>query len=194
MNKHHKRTLKLQSQRYVFINGDLYYKDKDSFLLFCLDECQAKVVLKDMHSGVCGGNFTTSTISQKVLRVSYFWLTLFKDAHTHVQKCESCQKFSGRLKYSRALQIRLVQVESPFYQWGIDFIGEIAEISSGPHKWILTSTDYLTKWVEAIPKRQAISRTVINFLIDNIITRFGVLVRLIMDNVMSFRSEEFIGL
>ncbi|XP_059073239.1 uncharacterized protein LOC131874041 [Cryptomeria japonica] len=64
-------------------------------------------------------------------------------------------------------------------------------MSSGGHRWILAAMDYFTKWVEAMPTRQAKSRTIINFLIDNVITRFGVTMRLIMDNAVNFRSEEF---
>lgn len=45
--------------------------------------------------------------------------------------------------------------------------------------------------MEAIPTRQATSKVIIDFLVNNIITRFGVPVRLIMDNANSFRSEEF---
>jgi len=52
-------------------------------------------------------------------------------------------------------------------------------------------TDYFTKWVEAIPTKQATSRVVINFLMENIIFRFGTPVRLITDNGMCFRSDEF---
>jgi hypothetical protein len=38
-----------------------------------------------------------------------------------------------------------VKVETPFQQWGLDFIGEINPNSSGKNKWILTTTDYFTK-------------------------------------------------
>ncbi|XP_057830400.2 uncharacterized protein LOC131041369 [Cryptomeria japonica] len=68
----------------------------------------------------------------------------------------------------------------------------MAERYSGGHKWILVATYYFTKWVEAIPTRQATSKVVVDFLIRNIITKFGVPVRLIMDNAMCFKSEEFI--
>ncbi|XP_059066337.1 uncharacterized protein LOC131857656 [Cryptomeria japonica] len=84
-----------------------------------------------------------------------------------------------------------MQVEQPFQQWGIDFIGEISDKSSGGHKWILVATDYLTKWVEAVPTKQATSKVVIKFLMDNIISRFGVPTKIITDNGMCFRSEEF---
>jgi hypothetical protein len=48
-----------------------------------------------------------------------------------------------------------VKIEAPFQQWGLDFIGEIHPQSSAQNKWILNATDYFTKWVEAIPTRNA---------------------------------------
>ena len=45
----------------------------------------------------------------------------------------------------------MVKVEAPFQQWGLDFIGEIHPQSSAQHRWILTTTNYFMKWVEAIP-------------------------------------------
>lgn len=75
--------------------------------------------------------------------------------------------------------------------WDIDFIGEIENKSSGGHKWILVATDYFTKWVEAIPTRQATSKVVIKFLLENILTRFWVPQKNVVDNGMCFRSNEF---
>lgn len=95
------------------------------------------------------------------------------------------------MKYQGVLPLRPMQVEAPFHQWGIDFIGEIVDKSSGGHRWILVATDYFTKWIEAIPMKQTTNKVVMNFLLENIITRFGVPVRLIIDNGMCFRLDEF---
>ena len=61
-----------------------------------------------------------------------------------------------------------ISVETPFQQQGLDFIGEISPIYSGQHRWILTATDYFTKWVEAIPTRQATNIVIIDSLLSNI--------------------------
>ena len=82
-------------------------------------------------------------------------------------------------------------MQTPFQLWGIDFIGEISNKSSGGHSWILNATDYFTKWVEAIPTRNATSKVVINFILNNIITRFGCPKKIVIDNAMCFRSEEY---
>ena len=60
-----------------------------------------------------------------------------------------------------------------FQQWGLDFIGEINPSSSRKHKWILTATDFFTKWVESIPTRNATDKVIIDYIEENILSRFG---------------------
>ena len=62
------------------------------------------------------------------------------------------------------LPLNPITVEAHFQQWGLDFIGEINPNSSGQHKWILTTTDYFTKWIEAIPTRRATETVIMDFL------------------------------
>ena len=81
-----------------------------------------------------------------------------------------------------------ISVEAPFQQWGLDFIGEINLISSGQHRWILTATNFFTKWVEVIQTRQATHMVIIDFLLSNIISRFGCLRKIIIDNAQAFTS------
>ena len=62
--------------------------------------------------------------------------------------------------------------------------------SSNGYSWILTTTDYFTKWVEAIPTKKETDVVVMDFLEDKIITRFHVLSRIITDNGQCFISSE----
>ena len=128
--------------------------------------------------------------THKVLRSGFWWPTLFKDAHEIVRKCDACQSFFGKLKFSGNVPLKLVEVHAPFQQWGLDFIGEIINKSSGV-SYILVAIDYFTKWVEAIPTRRSTSKVVIDFILNNIITRFGCLENIFKNNVMCFRSNEF---
>ena len=59
----------------------------------------------------------------------------------------------------------------------------------GQHKCILTATDYLTKWIEAIPCIQANDSMIIQFLETNILSRFGCLEKIITDNAAAFKSK-----
>jgi hypothetical protein len=81
-----------------------------------------------------------------------------------------------------------VTISRPFEQWGIDIIGEINPNSSKQHKYILTTTDYFTRWSESIPLTHVNEKVVIQFLEQHIMTRFGVPSVLVFDNVAYFSS------
>jgi hypothetical protein len=84
----------------------------------------------------------------------------------------------------------LSKTEAPFQQWGLDFIGEINPNSSGQHKWILTTPNYFTKWVEEIPTREATDSVIIKFLEENILERFGCPRNIITDNSQEFKYSK----
>ncbi|KAH9287468.1 hypothetical protein KI387_031585, partial [Taxus chinensis] len=48
-------------------------------------------------------------------------------------------------------------------QWGLDLIGVINPNSSQGHKWILTETDYFTKWTEAVALKEANESNIVDF-------------------------------
>ena len=99
-----------------------------------------------------------------------------------------CQKFARKHKI-QSLPLKPIAVNFPFHQWGLDFIGEIHPPSSGQHKWILIATNFFTKWVEAIPTRRATEQVIINFLQENILSRFGFPRKLITENAPAFKSK-----
>jgi hypothetical protein len=110
-----------------------------------------------------------------------------------VRACEECQKFVGKQKFL-SLPLKPIITSGPFQQWGLDFIGEINPPSSGQHKWILTATDYFTKWIEVVPTRNATDKVIMNFLETNIFARFGCPRKLVTDNAHAFKSKAMIDL
>eukprot|EP00253_Pinus_taeda_P018292 PITA_18292 len=163
-------------------------KNYDSILLRCLEKPEAQRVLRELHDGPAGGHFGGDTTAHKVIHVGYYWPTLFRDAHEYVRKCQNCQTSSGRQKKS-AFPLQPVNIEQPFEQWGLDIIGEISPNSSKQHKYILTATDYFTKWVEVIPLKTTNSEAIIECIDQFIITRFGVLNALVFDNASYFSGN-----
>ena len=144
----------------------------------CLLETEAREKINEFHKNDCGGHLLWKTIAYKILRVGFYWPTMFHDVYKEVSTCHECQIFEGKRKLK---PLPLVPI-SIFQQWGLDFIREINPISSGQHKWILTSTDFFTKLVEAIPTGQATDSVIIDFLLSHILSRFGCPRRLITDN------------
>ncbi|XP_059068351.1 uncharacterized protein LOC131054285 [Cryptomeria japonica] len=138
------------------IDECLYKKAIDGTFLRCVDKAQQTKLLESFHDKAYGGHFSTPVTTHKILREKYYWPTLFQDAFWWVRKCVHCQQFVGKPKLA-ALPLKPVIVEEPFRKWGIDFIGVINPSSSAGHSYVLIAIDYFTKWVEAIPVKNATS-------------------------------------
>jgi hypothetical protein len=187
------RAIKLRSAKFCINKNLLYWKDPSGILLRCLDKEQSVEVMHQFHSSICGGHHYWKTTAHKILRAGYYWPTLFSDVFSFVKSCDKCQRFAGRQQL-KSLPLKPIHVNGPFQQWGLDFIGEINPHSSGQHKWILVATDYFTKWIEAIPTKNANHQVVIKFLNENIFTRFGCPTKLVTDNAAAFRAKELVDM
>jgi ribonuclease HI len=184
------RALKLKVVRYCLVDQILYWKDPLGVLLKCINPQEADRIMVEFHSGLCGGHHFWKTTAHKILRAGYYWPTLFADVCRRVRACIPCQRFSGKQQL-KSLPLKPVVVLGPFQQWGLDFIGEIHPASSGQHRWILTTTDFFTKWIEAIPTRSASHKVIIGFL-EDLITRFGYPRKIVTDNATSFKAEPLV--
>jgi hypothetical protein len=158
--------------------------------LRCLDPQEAQKVMSNFHDSLCGGHHFWRTTTYKILIAVYFWPSLFTDICEKIRARVKCHKFSRnqQLKY---FPLNPMVASGPFQQWGLDFIGVIHPASSGQHRWILTSTDYFTKWIESIPTRNASHKVIIGFL-EDIMSRFGCPSRIVTDNCPSFKAEPLI--
>lgn len=107
--------------------------------------------------------------------------------------CHECHIFQGKKKtFTISLTAHFSHSSLP--AMGLDFIGKIHHSSSAQHKWILTATDYFTKWIEAIPTKQATNNVIIQFIESNILSRFGCPQKIITDNVFAFKSKKMVEL
>jgi hypothetical protein len=87
-----------------------------------------------------------------------------------------------------AVPLQPVTLSRPFEQWGLDIIGEITPSFLKQHKYILIATNYFTKWAEAIPLTHVNEKVVIQFIEQQLLTRFGVPSVLVFDNATYFSS------
>jgi len=71
--------LRLKAMKYCLTENCLGWKDPDGVLLRCANQEEAKKLLKELHSGFCGGHFVAHTTTHKILRARYYWTTLFYD-------------------------------------------------------------------------------------------------------------------
>ena len=53
------RKLRYKSAKYVVLDNQLYYKIVDGLLLKCLNQEEAKVLMGEVHEGICGAHQST---------------------------------------------------------------------------------------------------------------------------------------
>jgi hypothetical protein len=164
-------------------------------LLHCVDDTTTQKILKKIHGSIdsgihIGGHFAARATAFKILRIGYYWPSIFKYSHKFTQACNECQKFAGREQFS-SMPLQPVLPDFPFSKWGLDFIGPINPPSSVGHTFILTTTYYFTKWTEVVPLKNAQDEQVITFLESNIFSHFGLPLEIIYDNGPAFISAKF---
>ena len=77
-----------------------------------------------------------------------------------------------------------------FEKWAIDFVIPINLLGMRTSsRYIITMTDYLTKWVEVNPVKDCSVATTPQFIFENIITRFGFPRILMNDQGMHFLNQ-----
>jgi hypothetical protein len=74
---------------------------------------EAQNIIVEFHDNLCGGHHFWKTIAYKILRVGYYWPTLFTDVCREVRACIKCQRFSGK-KQLKSLPLKPVVVSRPF--------------------------------------------------------------------------------
>ena len=85
-----------------------------------------------------------------------------------------------------ALQITL----QAFDKWAVDFVGPMSLLGKRTGAcYIITSTDCLTRWVEATPVKDCTAATAKFFLFENVVTKFGCPKILLSDQGMHFVNK-----
>ena len=74
-----------------------------------------------------------------------------------------CQRTNRKIT-TTAPELHPVPVKSPFHHIGIDFIGPLNPIAEDGAQYVLTISDYFTKWVEAFPTPNKCASGVANAL------------------------------
>lgn len=134
-------------------------------------------------------------LAKKIMRQGYYWPTMGRDSYAFVKKCQKFQLHS-LLLVAPSSSLHSLTAPWPFSMWAFDIVGPFdvyVETRTRP-AFILTATEYYTKWAEAEPCTRITTNTVVRFIMKKIISRFGVPKIFVTDNGQQFHSDEMWGL
>ena len=70
------RRIRKRAARFAILNDTLYKRGFSMPYLKCINEEEAKYILKEIHEGICGDHAGLRSLVSKVIRIGYFWPTL----------------------------------------------------------------------------------------------------------------------
>ncbi|XP_070050399.1 uncharacterized protein [Nicotiana tomentosiformis] len=158
-----KRALK-RLANHVFLKREvLYRRTPELGLLRCVDVNAATRLLEEIHAGTCGPHMNGFTLTKKILRAVYFWMTMESDSILYVQKYHQCQIHGD---FIQVPPNKLNVMGSPwlFVARGMDVIGPVEPAVSNVHHFILVAIDYFIKWVKASTYKAVTKKVVADFI------------------------------
>jgi hypothetical protein len=182
------RVFRMKASMFTEVQGMLFRRSLGGPLLRCLEREEALQVMKDLHSGECGNHSGARGLSQKAMRIGYYWPTMRKDTYEFVKTCDACQRHAKILRQPPEF-LHPVLSPWPFMQWGMDIVGKLPRAPGGK-VYFLAMTDYFSKWIECESYTQITDTHVISFIKRNILCRFGIPSQIICDNGSQFISDK----
>jgi len=173
----------------LILNGEVLYKrNHDMMLLRCVNAREAELILKEVHEETFGTHMNGHSMTRKILRGGYFWLTMENDCCIHVRKCLKCQKYTDNINVSLTA-LNVLSAPWPYSMWGIHVIGAIESKVSNGNRFILVAIDYFTKWVKAASYAIMTRKVVAKFTKREIICRYSLPSRIITDNGTNLNNK-----
>ena len=154
-------------------NGTLIKEGPDGIWRTCVAGPITTAIIAKVHERIVGGHFSTNITLHKVLTTLYWWPTMKKDVYLYFTQCDICQRVGPKI--STNLQpLHPIMPTEVFQKWGLDFIGPInPPTKTTKNRYIITTTDYTTKWVEATTLKNNTAKSTSKFSFEKIITKFG---------------------
>lgn len=148
-----------------------------------------KEVLFECHDHPLSGHLGGFKTLQR-LREHYYWPGMASDTARYVGRCETCfaQKPLQRPPAGLMGQHRIVT--RPWQMVSVDIIGPLP-MSTSRHRFIVSFSDYFSKYSVFVPLRTATAKAVSNVLEKEVILMFGAPQTIICDNGSQFRSRQF---
>ena len=190
--------------REVIISSDFYFLE-DSVLYHLLDtktqdpkrqieEIRACLVvpkelkfdiLTSMHGDLHSGHYGTQRI-YSTLRLKYYWKGMYRDCKNFVVSCQKCNTRKNPTNPVKA-PLQPLPPARINERWAMDIVH--MPVTPRGNKYILTFTEYCSRYVEAFPLQNTQAVTIARILVNEICFRYSPPQKLLSDLGSNFISE-----
>ncbi|XP_071712877.1 uncharacterized protein [Rutidosis leptorrhynchoides] len=126
-DKHEARLVRGQAPMYIIQNDILYRKSYCGPMMRCVGPIEVEIIVEELYSGSCALHSGYKTIAAKIMRMGYFWPSLYRDVAKIVKRCKSCQRHAPQNRMPRfGISRELVSdngaqiAKDPFKTWCTD--------------------------------------------------------------------------
>ena len=142
-------------------------------------------VLTAAHGDLTGGHYGTQR-TYTSMRLKYFWKGMYQDCKNWVLSCTSCNQRKNPVKPLKA-ELQPLPPVMTNERWAMDIV-TLPRTERG-NRYVLTFTEYNTRFVEAFPLKETSSKTIARVLVDEICFRYGAPQTLLSDLGANLVSE-----
>jgi len=144
--------------------------------------------VKIVHSGMTGGHLGRHKTEEQVRQRAY-WPCWKRQVETELKRCQPCAQYH-RGRGPKQTPLTPFCSGYPFEAISIDITGPHPKSARG-NEYMITVIDLFSKWDEAFPLRNHTAPTVARVLVDQVFSRWGTPMRILMDNGAEFHSDLF---
>ncbi|XP_071738998.1 uncharacterized protein [Rutidosis leptorrhynchoides] len=94
-DKREARLVRERAPMYIIQSDILYRKSYCGPMMHCVGPIEAEMIIDEVHNGSCPLHSGYKTIAEKIMRMGYFWPSLYRDVAKIVERCKSCQRHAA---------------------------------------------------------------------------------------------------
>jgi hypothetical protein len=146
-------------------------------------------VLNYAHDHRLAGHFGVRRTTDRV-RPLFYWKGISDDVDYWLRSCETCNSRRAPPKRPHHALERQV-VGAPNQRVAMDILGPFEPVADSGNKHLLVITDYLTKWVEAVPMPDKTATRCADIFVREWVLRYGAPEEILTDQGAQFESKVF---
>jgi hypothetical protein len=135
-----------------------------------------------------GAHFGRDKTTRKI-QERYYWPTMVADIRNHVNSCLPCAQNNYRRTKPPGKLRPITPPEGIWKLLSMDFHGPITPTSKRGNRYIISITDILSKFMITKAVRDCTATTATNFLINEVIMKYGTPTCILTDNGTHFTAQ-----